>query len=73
MLQNISTVLVPVIFTSLIEKMIVQKSESNTIKTAQLARHQLSRSHNSVTFTRVDTQDYVSDTCDSVSLLTVVG
>ena len=39
----------------------------------KLARHQLSRSHNSVIFTRVDTQDYVSDTCDSVSILTVVG
>ena len=30
--------------------------------------HQLSRSHKSVTFTRVDTQDYDSDTCDSVSI-----
>ena len=44
-----------------------------SISPAQLARHQLSRSHNSVTFPRVDTQDYASDACDMVSLLTVVG
>ena len=28
---------------------------------AQLARHQLSRSHNSVTFTKIDTQAYASN------------
>jgi len=35
---------------------------------AQLAECQLSRSHNSVTFTRVDTQDYASNTCDIASM-----
>jgi len=50
---------------------IIPKRIGTKHKFFQFSRYQLSRSHNSVTFTRVDIQDYASDKCDS--LMTVVG